>query len=196
VPSRYKFATARDAIFGYRLSAIGYRLLAIGYRLLAIGYWLLAIGYPQCASSCLQRSSHLPALSALGRGPGSGPIHPISPSIPMQILAASKYPTPRNGPLSLEDTETRRLAYAGADREPRESRHCCRSSDLRLLTASPSPRPAASGAARWIRHVFLLPFETGQFITRLRPGISFSTFWSRGGGNSGYRWHNRTDCGI
>jgi hypothetical protein len=30
----------------------------------------------------------------------------------MQILAARKYPTPRNGPLSLEETETRRLAYA------------------------------------------------------------------------------------
>jgi len=54
----------------------------------------------------------------------------------MQILAASKYPTPRNGPLSLEDTETRRLAYAGADREPRESRHGCRTSDLRLFEHS------------------------------------------------------------
>ena len=30
----------------------------------------------------------------------------------MQILAARKYPTPRNGPLSLEQSETRRLAYA------------------------------------------------------------------------------------
>jgi hypothetical protein len=30
----------------------------------------------------------------------------------MKILAARKYPTPRNGPLSLEETETRRLAYA------------------------------------------------------------------------------------
>ena len=30
----------------------------------------------------------------------------------MNILAARKYPTPRNGPLSLEQTETRRLAYA------------------------------------------------------------------------------------
>jgi hypothetical protein len=30
----------------------------------------------------------------------------------MQILAARKYPTPRNGPLSIEQTETRRLAYA------------------------------------------------------------------------------------
>src|SRR4051794_5333257 len=30
----------------------------------------------------------------------------------MNILAARKYPTPRNGPLSLEETETRRLAYA------------------------------------------------------------------------------------
>src|SRR5712671_3304815 len=30
----------------------------------------------------------------------------------MQILAARKYPTPRNGPLSIEQTETHRLAYA------------------------------------------------------------------------------------
>jgi hypothetical protein len=30
----------------------------------------------------------------------------------MKILAARKYPTPRNGPLSIEETETRRLAYA------------------------------------------------------------------------------------
>jgi hypothetical protein len=30
----------------------------------------------------------------------------------MNILAARKYPTPRNGPLSLDETETRRLAYA------------------------------------------------------------------------------------
>jgi len=30
----------------------------------------------------------------------------------MNILAARKYPTPRNGPLSFEQTETRRLAYA------------------------------------------------------------------------------------
>ena len=30
----------------------------------------------------------------------------------MQILAARKYATPRNGPLSLEQRETRRLAYA------------------------------------------------------------------------------------
>ena len=30
----------------------------------------------------------------------------------MQILAARKYPTPRNGSLSIEETETRRLAYA------------------------------------------------------------------------------------
>ncbi len=30
----------------------------------------------------------------------------------MQILAARKYPTPRNDLLSLEETETRRLAYA------------------------------------------------------------------------------------
>ena len=30
----------------------------------------------------------------------------------MNILAARKYATPRNGPLTLEQTETRRLAYA------------------------------------------------------------------------------------
>ena len=30
----------------------------------------------------------------------------------MQILSARKYATPRNGPLTLEQTETRRLAYA------------------------------------------------------------------------------------
>jgi len=30
----------------------------------------------------------------------------------MNILSAHKYPTPRNGPLSMEETETRRLAYA------------------------------------------------------------------------------------
>jgi hypothetical protein len=30
----------------------------------------------------------------------------------MHILAARKYPTPRNGPLTIEQTETRRLAYA------------------------------------------------------------------------------------
>ena len=30
----------------------------------------------------------------------------------MNILAARKYQTPRNGPLTLEQTETRRLAYA------------------------------------------------------------------------------------
>src|SRR2546429_608423 len=30
----------------------------------------------------------------------------------MRILAARKYPTPRNGPLSLAETEARRLAYA------------------------------------------------------------------------------------
>src|SRR5262245_16877489 len=30
----------------------------------------------------------------------------------MKILAARKYPTPRNGLLSIEQTETRRLAYA------------------------------------------------------------------------------------
>jgi hypothetical protein len=30
----------------------------------------------------------------------------------MNILAARKYPSPRNGPLSLEQSETRRLAYA------------------------------------------------------------------------------------
>ncbi len=33
----------------------------------------------------------------------------------MQILAARKYPTPRNGLLSMEETETRRLAYAIKD---------------------------------------------------------------------------------
>lgn len=33
----------------------------------------------------------------------------------MRILAARKYPTPRNGLLSLEETETRRLAYAIKD---------------------------------------------------------------------------------
>jgi hypothetical protein len=30
----------------------------------------------------------------------------------MNILAARKYPTPRNGPLSIDETETRRLAYS------------------------------------------------------------------------------------
>src|SRR4051812_40453064 len=30
----------------------------------------------------------------------------------MQILSARKYPTPRNGSLSIEQTETRRLAYS------------------------------------------------------------------------------------
>ena len=30
----------------------------------------------------------------------------------MNILAARKYATPRNGPLTLEQTETRRLAYS------------------------------------------------------------------------------------
>jgi hypothetical protein len=30
----------------------------------------------------------------------------------MNILAAREYQTPRNGPLTLEQTETRRLAYA------------------------------------------------------------------------------------
>ena len=30
----------------------------------------------------------------------------------MNILAARKYPTPRNGPLSIAETETRRVAYA------------------------------------------------------------------------------------
>src|SRR6476620_1887850 len=34
----------------------------------------------------------------------------------MNILAARKYPTPRNGLLSMEETETRRLAYAIKDR--------------------------------------------------------------------------------
>jgi hypothetical protein len=33
----------------------------------------------------------------------------------MNILAARKYATPRNGPLTLEQTETRRLAYAIKD---------------------------------------------------------------------------------
>jgi hypothetical protein len=33
----------------------------------------------------------------------------------MNILSARKYPTPRNGPLSLDETETRRLAYAIKD---------------------------------------------------------------------------------
>jgi len=34
------------------------------------------------------------------------------PLLQMNILAARKYATPRNGPLSLEQAETRRLAYA------------------------------------------------------------------------------------
>jgi hypothetical protein len=33
----------------------------------------------------------------------------------MNILAARKYPNPRNGPLSLAESETRRLAYAIKD---------------------------------------------------------------------------------
>src|SRR4051812_2731664 len=33
----------------------------------------------------------------------------------MRILAARKYPNPRNGPLSLAQSETRRLAYAIKD---------------------------------------------------------------------------------
>jgi hypothetical protein len=33
----------------------------------------------------------------------------------MNILAARKYPNPRNGPLSLAEAETRRLAYAIKD---------------------------------------------------------------------------------
>ena len=33
----------------------------------------------------------------------------------MKILAARKYPNPRNGPLSLAETETRRIAYAIKD---------------------------------------------------------------------------------
>lgn len=36
-------------------------------------------------------------------------------TLSMIILSARKYPTPRNGPLSIEETETRRLAYAIKD---------------------------------------------------------------------------------
>ena len=43
------------------------------------------------------------------------PIRPIHPILPMKILSARKYPTPRNGPLSIEEAEIRRLAYAIKD---------------------------------------------------------------------------------
>ena len=69
----------------------------------------------------------------------------------MKILAARKYPNPRNGPLSRAETETRRLAYAIKDpRSPArdfETAAC----EMAALIQSPCwlvPVPDSNGSTR------------------------------------------------
>ncbi len=69
----------------------------------------------------------------------------------MKILAARKYPNPRNGPLSRAETETRRLAYAiKAPRSPARDFETAACEMAALITA-PSwlvPIPASDGSTR------------------------------------------------
>jgi len=69
----------------------------------------------------------------------------------MNILAARKYPNPRNGPLSRAEAETRRLAYAIKDpRSPtRDFDTAAREMAGLILAAYPqlstlNPQPVAS----------------------------------------------------
>ena len=69
----------------------------------------------------------------------------------MKILAARKYPNPRNGPLSRAEAETRRLAYAIKDpRSPaRDFETAAR--DMAALIQTPCwlvPIPASDGSTR------------------------------------------------
>ena len=69
----------------------------------------------------------------------------------MKILAARKYPNPRNGPLSQADAETRRLAYAIKDpRSPvRDFETAAR--EMAALIQTPCwlvPIPASDGSTR------------------------------------------------
>ena len=69
----------------------------------------------------------------------------------MKILAARKYPNPRNGPLSRAEAETRRLAYAIKDpRSPaRDFETAAR--EMAALIETPCwlvPIPASDGSTR------------------------------------------------
>jgi hypothetical protein len=69
----------------------------------------------------------------------------------MVILAARKYPNPRNGPLSLAESETRRLAYAIKDpRSPSADFDTAAREMARLITAPCwlVPVPDSNGSTR------------------------------------------------
>jgi hypothetical protein len=88
----------------------------------------------------------------------------------MKILAARKYPNPRNGPLSRAETETRRLAYAIKDpRRPTrdfETAAC----EMAALITTPCwlvPIPASDGSTR--ANTIL-----AAHIARHRPGAQIA----------------------
>ena len=69
----------------------------------------------------------------------------------MKILAARKYPNPRNGPLSRTEAETRRLAYAIKDpRSPARDFETAACEMAALITAPCwlVPIPASDGSTR------------------------------------------------
>ncbi len=69
----------------------------------------------------------------------------------MKILAARKYPNPRNGPLSRAEAETRRLAYAIKDpRSPARDFETAAREMAALITAPCwlVPIPASDGSTR------------------------------------------------
>jgi hypothetical protein len=88
----------------------------------------------------------------------------------MQILAARKYPNPRNGPLTQAEAETRRLAYAIKDpRSPVrdfETAAC----EMAALIETPCwliPIPASDGSTR--ANTIL-----ASLIARHRPGAKIA----------------------
>ena len=100
----------------------------------------------------------------------------------MNILAARKYPNPRNGPLSPAEAETRRLAYAIKDpRSPARDFDTAAREMARLIT-TPCwlvPIPASDGstrantilAAHIARHVAILnPQPSTLNLCQVAPG--------------------------
>ena len=69
----------------------------------------------------------------------------------MKILAARKYPNPRNGPLSLAETETRRIAYAIKDPRSPSADFDTAAREMARLIETPCwlvPIPASDGTTR------------------------------------------------
>ena len=96
----------------------------------------------------------------------------------MQILAARKYPTPRNGPLSLAETETRRLAYAIKNISSPLADFDTAARDMAALIAGPCwlvPIPASTGNtdanARLASHIarYVPGAQMAKAIYRTQP---------------------------